>query len=80
MTTDSTKQKTFHGTVVKMAGKDTTVVSISRYVKHPKYKKYRVRTKKYLVHDPGNTAQIGDTVTVMECRPVSKTKHFKLAN
>lgn len=80
MTTDSITQKTFQGTVVKTAGKDTTVVSVSRYVKHPKYKKYRVRTKKYLVHDSGNTAQIGDTVTIMECRPISKMKHFKLAN
>ncbi|HQU08260.1 MAG: 30S ribosomal protein S17 [Parcubacteria group bacterium 21-54-25] len=79
MTTSITTPQTFHGVVVKTAAKDTAVVAVSRYVKHPKYKKYQVRTKKYLVHDPGNTAQVGDTVTIIACRPVSKLKRFALA-
>lgn len=74
------RPQTFRGTVVKAAMKDTTTVAVSRYVKHPKYKKYRVRTKKYLVHDEGNTAQVGDQVTIVACRPISKLKRFTLAN
>lgn len=64
---------------MKTAAKDTAVVSVSRYVKHPKYKKYFVRTKKYLVHDPDNTAQVGEKVTIVACRPVSKLKRFMIA-
>lgn len=69
----------FVGTVVKTAMTDTATVSVSRYVKHPKYKKYQVRTKKYLVHNPGNQAQVGDKVTIVACRPISKMKRFKIA-
>jgi len=78
MTTTTTRPQTFKGVVVKTAMKDTATVEVSRYVKHPKYKKYQVRTKKYLVHDEGNTAQVGDTVTIVACRPISKMKRFKL--
>ncbi len=73
------RPQTFRGVVVKTAMKDTATVAVSRYVKHPKYKKYQVRTKKYLVHDEGNTAQVGDKVTIVACRPISKMKRFKLA-
>ena len=59
--------------------KDTATVAVSRYVKHPKYKKYQTRTKKFLVHDPENTAKVGDQVTIVACRPISKLKRFKLA-
>ena len=79
MTTTKTKPQTFQGTVVKTASKDTAVVSVSRYVKHPKYKKYQVRTKKFLVHDPENTANVGEKVTIVACRPVSKLKRFRLS-
>lgn len=79
MDTTETKPQTFRGTVVKKSSKDTVVISVSRYVKHPKYKKYQVRVKKYLVHDVGNTAQVGDTVTIVACKPISKMKHFTLA-
>jgi len=79
METTNAKPQTFTGTVVKTAMKDTATVAVDRYVKHPKYKKYQTRTKKFLVHDPGNTAKVGDTVTIVACRPISKTKRFKLA-
>ncbi len=72
--------KTFSGLVVKTAMKDTAVVSVERYVKHPKYKKYLRRSKKYLVHDPGNSAKVGDKVEIRETRPISKRKHFVLAS
>jgi small subunit ribosomal protein S17 len=75
----STGGRVFKGTVVKTAMKDTATVSIQRFVKHPKYKKYVKRVKKYLVHDKGNTAKIGDTVLIKEVRPISKNKHFTLA-
>jgi small subunit ribosomal protein S17 len=79
METNTTKPQTFRGVVVKTAMKDTATVLVSRYVKHAKYKKYQTKTKKYLVHDPGNTAQVGDKVSIVACRPISKTKRFKLA-
>jgi small subunit ribosomal protein S17 len=78
METTAPRPQTFSGTVVKTAMKDTTTVAITRYVKHPKYKKYQTRTKKFLVHDPENTAQVGDLVTIEACRPISKLKRFAL--
>jgi len=71
--------KTFTGVVVKSAMKDTVTVSVERYVKHPKYKKYIRRAKKYLVHNPGNTAAVGQKVTIQEVRPISKRKRFVIA-
>ncbi|HUQ30140.1 MAG TPA: 30S ribosomal protein S17 [Candidatus Paceibacterota bacterium] len=73
------RPQTFTGTVVKAAMKDTATVRVDRYVKHAKYKKYFVRSKKFLAHDPGNTAQVGDKVTIVACRPISKLKRFKIA-
>lgn len=58
--------------------KDTVTVLIERYVKHPKYKKYLRRGKKYLVHDPGNTVNVGDKVVIRETRPISRRKRFIL--
>lgn len=72
------RPQTFTGVVVKTAMKDTATVKVDRYVKHAKYKKYFVRSKKYLVHDPGNSAQVGDTVTIVATRPISKMKRFAL--
>lgn len=68
--------KTLSGVVVKSAMKDTVTVAVTRYVAHAKYKKYAKQTKKYLVHNPGNTAEVGSTVTIRETRPISKTKRF----
>lgn len=79
MTTTTPKPQTLKGTVVKMAMKDTVTVAVSRYVKHPKYKKFQTLTKKYLVHNPGNTVEVGEQVTIVACRPLSKMKRFKIA-
>ena len=76
---NTTKPQSFQGTVVKTAMKDTATVAVSRYVKHPKYKKYQTRTKKFLVHDEGNTVKVGDQVTIVACAPISKLKSFKIA-
>lgn len=67
------------GTVVKSAMTDTVTVSVERYIKHPKYKKFYRESKKYLVHNPGNTVGIGDIVTIRETRPISKRKRFIVA-
>lgn len=79
MDTKTPKPQSFRGTVVKTAMKDTATVSVSRYVKHPKYKKYQTRSQKFLVHDEGNTAKVGDQVTIVACAPISKMKSFKIA-
>ena len=63
---------------MKTAMKDTAAVRVDRYVKNAKYKKYFVRSKKYLAHDPGNSAQVGDKVTIIATRPISKLKHFAI--
>jgi len=70
--------KVLQGVVLKSAMKDTITVSVERFVRHPKYKKYLRRSKKYLVHDPGNSAQIGDKVSIKETRPISRRKRFVL--
>lgn len=79
MTTPTTTPQTFEGVVVKAAMKDTCTVAVSRYVMHPKYKKFMTRTTKFLVHDVGNTAQVNDKVTIVGCRPISKRKRFVLS-
>ncbi|MFZ2167972.1 MAG: 30S ribosomal protein S17 [Minisyncoccia bacterium] len=76
METKTSRPQSFVGTVVKTAMKDTATVQVDRYVKNAKYKKYFVRSKKFLAHNPGNTAQVGDTVTIVATRPISKMKSF----
>ena len=80
MTTDSTAQngRVLKGTVVSTKMKDTITVAVERYVMHPKYNKFMRRTKKFLVHDAGNTAKEGAIVEIRETRPMSKRKHFTL--
>jgi len=80
MTTTITtpNRRTLRGTVVSTKMQDTITVAVERYVKHPKYKKFIRRTKKYLVHDAGNTAAEGMAVVIQETRPLSKRKRFEL--
>ncbi len=56
----------------------TISVTIEHTFKHPKYKKYIRRHSKVTAHDEENTAHIGDSVEIMECRPLSKTKRWRL--
>lgn len=72
------RPQSFVGTVVKTAMKDTATVRVDRYVKDAKYKKYFVRSKQFLAHDPGNSAKVGDTVTIVATRPISKLKRFAI--
>ena len=66
------------GVVVSTKMKDTVVVAVERYVKHPRYGKYLTKTKRFKAHDAGNTVAEGDKVVIEECAPISKEKHFKL--
>lgn len=75
---ENTKGRILSGVVVSDKMKDTAVVEVGRLVQHPKYKKYMRRTKRYKAHDVGNTKKIGDKVEIIECRPISKEKHFKI--
>lgn len=72
--------RVLRGTVVASKMQDTCTVAVERYVKHPKYKKYLRRTKKYLVHDAGNTVEVGQKVEIKEVAPISKRKRFALVS
>ncbi|MGL4630624.1 MAG: 30S ribosomal protein S17 [Leadbetterella sp.] len=54
------------------------VIQVVRKVKHPKYGKFMLKTKKFMFHDESNTAGIGDTVKIQETRPISKNKNWRL--
>jgi small subunit ribosomal protein S17 len=71
-------RQTFTGVVSSDKMKDTAVVVIERYVKHAKYHKFQTRRTKLMAHDPGNTKKVGDTATIEACRPISKSKAFKV--
>lgn len=77
-TEESTRGRVLRGVVVASKMKDTITVAVERYVKHPKYKKFMRRTKKFLVDDKGNTAVVGEAVSIRETRPISRRKHFVL--
>lgn len=70
------KPKILSGTVVSNKMKDTIVVLVERYEKHPKYGKFVKKRKKFKAHDKGNTRNIGEKVRIVETRPISKDKHF----
>ena len=70
------KPKILSGVVVSNKMKDTIVVSVERYEKHPKYEKFIKRRKKFKAHDLGNTKSIGEKVEIVESKPISKDKHF----
>lgn len=73
------KRKTLNGVVVSDKMKDTVVVLVERYVKNEKYHKFVNMSKRYKVHNPGNTKKVGDKVTIESCRPISRHKSFKIA-
>lgn len=70
--------KTNRAKVVSLSGDKSIRVQIEHLVKHAKYGKYIKRRTKLGVHDPSNLAQVGDTVDIVECRPMSKTKSWRL--
>ena len=76
MTDKITKNKIFSGKIVSTKMKDTVVVLIERFTKHPKYGKFLKRQKKFKAHDAGNKHQEGETVDIVEVKPISKDKRF----
>jgi len=71
-------KKVFVGKVVSDKMEKTIVVEVISNMLHPVYQKYVKRTKKYKAHDENNEAKIGDTVQIIESRPISKEKTWKL--
>jgi len=77
-TGQAVNRKSRVGTVVSDKGDKTIVVQIERAARHQLYRKVIRRTKRYHVHDEQNTATVGDTVRIEECRPISKLKRWML--
>ena len=78
MSEKSEVRRTVTGKVVSNRMDKTATVLIERKVKHPVYGKYIRRSTKLHVHDAENACQEGDTVTIEECRPLSKSKSWRL--
>jgi small subunit ribosomal protein S17 len=72
------KQREFTGTVVSDKCDKTITVLITNYKKHALYEKRVISSKKFTAHDEKNEAKIGDVVTIIECRPLSRMKRFRL--
>ena len=79
--TDSTSRgarKVREGTVISNKMEKTAVVAVIERIRHPKYGKFMLRTKKLYAHDEANDVNIGDKVRVMETRPLSKSKRWRV--
>ena len=76
----ASKTTVLSGVVTSTKMQKTIVVKVTNFVKHPKYQKYQTITKKYKVHDENGVAKMGDKVKIVETRPLSKDKHFKLVS
>jgi small subunit ribosomal protein S17 len=77
-TAGRTRRKTRTGTVVSDAMHKSVVVTLVRQVTHPLYGKQAARTRKVVAHDEENAAKVGDVVRIMETRPLSKTKRWRV--
>jgi small subunit ribosomal protein S17 len=71
-------RRILQGKVTSTACDKTITVLVERRIQHPLYKKYISRSKKYLAHDAENICKVGDTVRIIECRPLSKRKCWEL--
>jgi small subunit ribosomal protein S17 len=74
------RRKTRVGVVISDARDKTVTVEVMQQVRHPKYDKIVRRRKRYHVHDEANDARVGDTVRIMETRPLSKTKRWRIVD
>ncbi len=68
------------GTVVSNKMDKTAVIRVERLAKHPLYKKYVRKCNKFVAHDTANACHIGDKVVIIESRPISKTKKWRVSN
>ena len=78
MSEDRNRRKLRQGVVVSTAGEKTCVVKVEERKKHPLYGKMITQSKKLHAHDEENACGVGDTVVVMETRPLSKMKRWRL--
>ncbi len=78
MSNERNSRKVYTGEVVSDKMEKTITVLISTYKKHALYGKRVLQTKKFTAHDENNTAKTGDIVKIMETRPLSKNKRFRL--
>ena len=78
MSEEQKKIRTLQGKVISDKMDKTATVRLERQVKHPLYKKYVKRSTNLHVHDENNECSIGDKVSIQECRPISKTKFWRL--
>lgn len=78
MSESTSVKRTVNGRVVSNRMEQTITVAVERRVQHPLYGKFMRRTTKVHAHDAENACQIGDWVVVEECRPISKSKCWKL--
>lgn len=69
-------RRVLQGTVVSDKGDKTITILVERRVMHPIYKKYIRTSKKYAAHDETNSCKVGETVSIIECRPISKRKRW----
>lgn len=76
---DSGRRKTLTGIVVSDAADKTVIVKVERRIQHPVYKKMVRKSKRFMAHDRDNSCGIGDTVKIIESRPLSKNKKWRLA-
>ena len=76
--TEENRVRTLTGRVISNKMEKTITVLVERFVKHPKYGKYIKRSTKLHAHDEENTCQEGDIVMIEQCRPLSKTKAWRL--
>ena len=72
------QKKILQGVIVSNKMNKTAVAQVERQIQHPLYKKRIKRSKNYQLHDEGNICQIGDRVRIIECRPISKNKTWRL--
>ena len=78
--TERGRRKIRVGRVVGTGMDKTAVVKVERRTQHPKFLKYMARSKKYLVHDEENQMTVGDKVRIIETRPLSRRKNWRLLN
>jgi len=75
---DRSRRKTFVGKVVSNRMDKSVTVVVERKIRHPLYGKYVTKNSKFMAHDEENVSQVGDVVRIMETRPLSRRKRWRL--
>lgn len=79
-TKKTTIKRRLKGTIASIGMQNTAIISITRSIRHPKYGKNYKRSKKYAADTAGKQFVVGQAVTIEECRPLSKTKRWRIVN